>query len=151
MLAASKAQGTQAGGEARLPWVSEHPNSPKTSGLLMAATHPGWQRQREEFLHSEMTEMQAKGTSFPQGGKCSESSGVGSDTAFRGCPFASSWRWLLHSWIKLTAKGLSIPSASLLIIANPKKLYIHKTISAPLKAFQHRLGLEPCGGLCPGG
>lgn len=86
VLAASKAQGTQAGGEARLPWVSEHPNSPKTSGLLMAATHPGWQREREEFLHSEMTEMQAKGISFPQGGKCSESSGVGSDTAFWGVP-----------------------------------------------------------------
>lgn len=47
---------------------------------------PGWQkgkegRRREEFLHSEMAEMHAKGVSFPKGGRHGESCGVGSGAA----------------------------------------------------------------------
>lgn len=36
----TKAEAAHAGGEAGLSWVSEHPNSPKTSGPLMATIHP---------------------------------------------------------------------------------------------------------------
>lgn len=36
----TKAEGAHAGREAGLSWVSEHPNSPKTSGLPEAAIHP---------------------------------------------------------------------------------------------------------------
>lgn len=110
-------------GKTGLSWVSEHPNSPKTSGLLMAAIHPGLTEEkegkREELLHSKVAEMHTKGVPLPKEGRHAKSSDVGS--AFWGCPFARDWNWLQHSWMKVTATGQSIVPASLLIIVKPQK------------------------------
>lgn len=102
--------------------------------------------------------MHTKGVAFPKERRCGESSDVGSSAAFWGCPSASDWKWLQHSWIKATSKGQSIIPASLLIIAKPKKLYIHKTVSAPwcfvpAKHFSRGLaiwGALPMGTMPPG-